>query len=150
MFKLKSIDQIRRSRSRLRVRRASIRPDTAREVNRSITDRAHLDNLINQLSSGLPAADLRLRILRQLDRSESTSRSELARAWPITRAHIRAAARSLEHDGLVEFSGEDGRSGRLRLSQAGRRVLDEIDWKQAVASLERGGRPELSTARGQA
>jgi hypothetical protein len=103
----------------------------------AMPDSASTAALVAELSSPDAAATLRLGILRHLDQFGPQAAAEIPRAWPVTRGHMRAAARRLAADGLVEVL-ENG-AGPVAISEGGRRVLDEIDWTETVRSMQRDG-----------
>ena len=105
---------------------------------RSLARTERISARVAELSAPDASAALRLAILRQLDQFGSQQARDIPRAWPITPAHIRAAIRRLIADGLVELDGyREGHASRL--TEHGRRVLDEIDWTEAVQSMQRDG-----------
>lgn len=123
------------------IRRAGGRQAATRRPPEAHTRRRRL---VDELSGPDAFAALRLDLLRTLDQFGPWSAAEIPRDWPLTRKHIRWAIRSLADDGLLEVDNESV-TRTLRLTQLGRRVLDEIDWTETVRTMERDG--ELSYAR---
>lgn len=95
--------------------------------------------LVDELSGGGALATLRLSLLRTLDQFGPQTVAEIPRAWPLTREHIRRAIRSLAEDGLLELRIDGISSRNARLTDVGRRVLDEIDWTETIRDMERDG-----------
>ncbi|UCC81952.1 MAG: hypothetical protein JSW46_13200 [Gemmatimonadota bacterium] len=94
---------------------------------------------MDELSGGGALATLRLSLLRTLDQFGPQTVAEIPRAWPLTREHIRRAIRSLAEDGLLELRIDGISSRNARLTDVGRRVLDEIDWTETIRDMERDG-----------
>ena len=118
-------------------RRGADRARTAQRA-RSLARTERISARVSDLSAPDASAALRLGILRRMDQFGHQQARDIPRAWPITPAHIRAAIRRLIADGLVELDGN--REGRAsRLTEHGRRVLDEIDWTETVQSMQRDG-----------
>lgn len=115
------------------------RRGAARRTDRTDVRRRQLSALVEELGGSSAPARLRLNLLRTLDQFGPLAVAEIPRAWPITREHIRRAIRWLNDDGLAQV-GKDGTGSRaVRLTEDGRRVLDEIDWTETVRSMERAG-----------
>lgn len=72
--------------------------------------RRQLGALVDELSGGGALAMLRLSLLRTLDQFGPQTVTEIPRAWPLTREHIRRAIRSLADDGLLELRIDSARS----------------------------------------
>jgi predicted transcriptional regulator len=94
---------------------------------------------VDELSGGGALATLRLSLLRSLDQFGPQTVTEIPRAWPLTREHIRQAIRSLADDGLLQLRVNGVGSRTAWLTHLGRRVLDEVDWTETIRSMERDG-----------
>lgn len=86
---------------------------------------------VRRLARGDAAAAVGLRILRALDRQGPLTAAEIPRTRPVTRSHVRALLRDLAADGLVAATTADG-CRSYRLTDLGRRCLEEIDWAEAI------------------
>jgi hypothetical protein len=106
---------------------------------RSLARTERISARVSDLSATDASAALRLGILRRLDQFGPQEAREIPRAWPVTRFNIRAAVRWLVADGLVEVGRYLGSRNVIRMTDHGRRVLDEIDWTETVRSMERDG-----------
>jgi DNA-binding MarR family transcriptional regulator len=97
-----------------------------------------LEALVRELSGTAGAAALRLEIMRDLYQFGPRPVRAIPRAWPVTREHVRAMVNRLVGVGLAEFVEDDDSPStrQVRLTEAGTRVLEEIDWVEAVRGLE--------------
>ena len=78
------------------------------------------------------------RLLRQIDRLNVPSLTELSGATGLDRSTLGRNIRVLERDGHVEtVQVEDGRSKAIRLTEEGRKVLDHATplWAEAQSEL---------------
>lgn len=109
-----------------------------------------LDALVNELKGEDFAAMQRLEILRYLDQFGPRLVREIPHMWPITRQHIRSLVKRLVEDGLLAFAGNgaNGTPRQLGLTEAGSRVLEEIDWSETIrlADEETTGAEPLATS----
>jgi DNA-binding transcriptional ArsR family regulator len=127
------------SRSPAAARPARQRQDTARRPDRPDARGRQVKALVDELSGAGVLGTLRLSLLRTLDQFGPQTVTEIPRAWPVTRQHVRRAIRSLADDGLLELRIDGSGSRTARLTHVGRRVLDEIDWTETIRSMERDG-----------
>ncbi|NIR46280.1 MAG: hypothetical protein GWN99_17735 [Gemmatimonadetes bacterium] len=94
---------------------------------------------MEELGATNATARLRLDVLRRLDQFGPLTLTEIPRAWPVTRQHIRGAVRWLVEDGLLAVGGRPESEGRYELTGDGQRVLDEIDWTTSIEEMQREG-----------
>lgn len=89
----------------------------------------------------LTAADapgaLRRDILRALERYGPLTAAEIPRSWPVTRQHVRDVMREMADDGLVGVTSGDYGCRSFRLTDLGRRCLEELDWSAAIEADQR-------------
>lgn len=111
---------------------STVQSSEARERSR------RLEALVQELSGTAGTAALRLEIMRDLDQFGPRRVRAIPRAWPVTRQHVRAMVNRLVGVGLAEYvdSGDRTSARQVRLTEAGTRVLEEIDWAEAVRGLE--------------
>ncbi len=128
-----------RTRSPVAARPARQSQTTARRPSRLDARRRQVAALVDELSGGGALATLRLSLLRSLDQFGPQTVTEIPRAWPLTREHIRQAIRSLADDGLLQLRVNGVGSRTAWLTHLGRRVLDEVDWTETIRSMERDG-----------
>ena len=78
------------------------------------------------------------RLLRQIDRLNVSSLTDLAEATGLDRSTLGRNVRVLERDGLVEsVQVEDGRNKAIQLTEEGRKALDDAAplWAEAQSEL---------------
>ena len=78
------------------------------------------------------------RLLRQIDRLDVSSLTDLAEATGLDRSTLGRNVRVLERDGLVEsVQVEDGRNKAIQLTEEGRKALDDAAplWAEAQSEL---------------